>query len=421
MADFGADFGADEFGPAAGPLRVAFVSHCLTPETQSASRIGGAERAAAELLAALRRRDDLRVTPFTESAADDPLRFLAFAGRTLVQLRTLARARALDAVLFTAMPTAWIGLVLGPALRSAGVVGATICHGHDVIMAFAPYQALVRRTFGALNAVMPVSRATGERCLERGLDPRRMHVTPNGVDIARFSPAPPAQARRAILKAAFPAEAASLPEHGLVLCTVGRQIRRKGHAWFVRQVMPRLPPDVHLWLVGEGPEALAIESAAAAAGVASRVRRLGAAPEAQLVALYRGADLFVMPNIPTPGDIEGFGLVMLEANINGLPAIAADLEGVAEVVTENVNGRLAKAGDAESFVRIILDLRRNEDARRALGARAESHARERFGWAAVAEQHATVLRAARRNAVHAIVRDRAAAAFEPRAAGLETH
>ena len=389
-----ADFGAADLPGSAAPLRLAFVSHCLTPQTLAASRIGGAERAAAELLAALRRRDDVRVTPITESAADDPLRFLAFAGRTMLQLRRMARAQALDAVLFTAMPTAWMGLALGSALRQAGVAGAAICHGHDVIMAFAPYQALVRRTFGALNAVMPVSRATGERCLERGLDPSRMHVTPNGVDIARFSPAPPAAERRTILKAAFPAETAALPDDGLVLCTVGRQIRRRGHAWFVRQVMPLLPPDVHLWLVGEGPEAPAIESAAAAAGVSARVRRLGAAPEAQLVALYRGADLFVMPNIPIPDDIEGFGLVMLEANLNGLPAIAADLEGVAEVVTDGVNGRLARAGDAADFARIILALKREVPLRHSLGRRAENHARERFGWAAVAEQHTAVLRAA---------------------------
>jgi phosphatidylinositol alpha-1,6-mannosyltransferase len=413
-----ADFGVDEIG-GARPLQLAFVSHCLTPQTQAASRIGGAERAAAELLAALRRRDDLVVTPIPESAADDPFRVLAFAGRTVAQLRSMARARKLDAVLFTAMPTAWMTLAIGPARRSAGVVVGAICHGHDVIMEFAPYQALVRRTFGALNAVMPVSRATGERCLERGLDPRRMHVTPNGVDAARFAPAPPAAARRDILRAAFPAEAASLPDGGLVLCTVGRQIRRKGHAWFVRNVMPRLPEDVCLWLIGEGPEAPAIESAAAAAGIAARVRRLGAAPEAQLAALYRGADLFVMPNIPTPGDIEGFGLVMLEANLNGLPAIAADLEGVAEVVTDGVNGRLARAGDAVAFANVILELR-NDGVRRALGVSAEAHARERFGWAAVAEQHARLLKAARRSAVHALARGAPAAALEPKPAALET-
>jgi phosphatidylinositol alpha-1,6-mannosyltransferase len=390
----------DERGPAR-PLRIAFVSHCLTPESQAWSRIGGAERAAAELLRALRRREDLHVTPMTESAADDPFRFMAFAGRTVMRLRKMADAKSLDAVLFTAMPTAWMAYMLGPVLRRAGVAGAAICHGHDVIMAFAPYQALVRRTFGSLSAVMPVSQATGERCLERGLDPRRMHVTPNGVDAARFSPAPPSHARRLILEAAFPDEARSLPSGGLVLCSVGRQIRRKGHAWFVRQVMPRLPHDVHLWLAGEGPEAAAIEAAAAASGVSGRVRRLGRASEAQLAALYRGADLFVMPNIPTPGDIEGFGLVMVEANLNGLPVIAADLEGVAEVVTEGVNGRRAAAEDAESFARIILELRGDTRARHALGASAERHARASFGWAAVAEQHATVLKAARRSAARA--------------------
>ena len=62
-----------------GPLRLAFVSHCLHPDDQSASRIGGAERAAAELLAALRKLPDVRVTPITEAATSDRLRFVTFA------------------------------------------------------------------------------------------------------------------------------------------------------------------------------------------------------------------------------------------------------------------------------------------------------------------------------------------------------
>jgi phosphatidylinositol alpha-1,6-mannosyltransferase len=393
VADFGEALERPGSSPA--PLRVALVSHVLNAEDHSAARIGGAERAAAELLAALRRRKDLEVTPIVDAAASDPWRFLSFVGGAFRQVKRLARAGRIDAVLFTAMPTAWMAAALRPALRRARVVSAAVCHGHDVVMDFAPYQALVRATFRALDAVAPVSWATGRRCRERGLDAARMHVTPNGVDASRFGPAPRPDQRRALLEAAFPAETAVLPSDGLVLCSVGRLIRRKGHAWFVREVMPRLPADVHLWLAGDGPEAPAIDEAALAAGVSARVWRLGETSEADLAALYRGADLFLMPNIPVAGDIEGFGLVMLEANLNGLPVLASDFEGLAEVVTDGVNGRLAPVRDAAAFARIVLELKQDPQARHALGLRAELHARSGFSWDAVAARHASTLHLAR--------------------------
>ena len=379
--------------PGGRPLRLAFVSHCLNPGDQSASRIGGAERAAAELLAAHQGLDEVVVTPIIERAASNRLRFAGFAGSGLMRLSRLARAGAIDAVLFSGMPTAWMGLLLAKGLKRGGVVSAAICHGHDVTMDFAPYQTLVRRVFGALDAVLPVSVATGAHCLARGLDPGRMHVTPNGTDFARFPPAPADGERRAILRAAFPGASAGLGEGGFVLCTVGRQAPRKGHAWFVREVMPRLPGEVQLWLGGDGAEAAAIEAAAREAGVSGRVKRLGVLPERQLVALYRGADLFVMPNVPLPGDIEGFGLVMLEANLNGLPVLASRLEGLVDVVAEGVNGRLVQPLDAEAFAGAVQALRRDAAQRRRLGRQAVTHARG-FGWTSVAERQVRILRAA---------------------------
>jgi phosphatidyl-myo-inositol dimannoside synthase len=377
------------------PLRLAFVSHCLTPADATAGRIGGAERAAAELLAAFRQRHDVSVKTLIASAASDRLRFVDFAIRGLGELRRLSRVGEIDAVLFTALPTAWMSAALRPTFDRCGVVSASICHGHDVTWAFPPWQMFVPRVLGALDAVLPVSRATGEQCLARGQDPARLHVAPNGADMARFGPPPAPEARREILRAAFPEEAPNLGPDTLILCTVGRQVRRKGHAWFVSEVMPRLSPDVQLWLAGDGPEAAAIEAAARRAGVSGRVRRLGALPEPRLEALYRGADLFVMPNVPVPGDIEGFGLVMLEANLNGMPVVAADLEGLSEVVTEGVNGRLAPTLDAGAFARVIGELQRDPVRRTALGLCGEVHVRGRFGWAPVAERQLELLRAAR--------------------------
>ena len=247
------------------PLRLAFVSHCVRAEDHSAGRIGGAERAASELLSALRRRDDVEVTPVVSNAETDPLRFVGFAADAVFRLRRLAADGLIDAILFTAMPTAWMSWTLSSVLRRSGVVSAAICHGHDVTMAFPPYQDLVQRTFGALDAVMPVSRATGEHCLVRGLDPRRLHVTPNGADATRFAPPPAPGARRAVLRQAYPDETAGLTDNALVVCSVGRQVRRKGHAWFAGQPQADVVREPGHHLAGEPGVALAPDLTADAA------------------------------------------------------------------------------------------------------------------------------------------------------------
>ena len=381
-------------GGKAPRLRLALVCHCLRPEDETAGRIGGAERVAAELLAALRARGDIDIHLLAASAASDRLRFAGFTLRTLSELRRLAKSRHIDAVLFTAFPTAWMALVLGRLLRRHGVASGAICHGHDITWTMAPYQWLLPRVFAALDLILPVSQATGAECLSRGAPPRRVKMVANGADLERF-PAPPAfEARRTILEAAFPDAAPGLDADAFVLCAVGRQVARKGHAWFIREVMPKLGPQTRLWLAGDGPQAAAITAAVRQAGVADRVRLVGAVSDAQLHGLYRGADLMVMPNVPIAGDIEGFGLVMIEANLNGLPVVASDLEGLAEVVSNGVNGRLVPPLDATAFAGVIDEFRRDPEMRRRLGRQAEDFVHRTFGAADMAGRYVEALRAA---------------------------
>ena len=72
-------------------------------------------------------------------------------------------------------------------MRRHGVVAASIVHGLDVTKPVAAYQRFVPRVFASLDAVMPVSRATGAACRERGLPAAKEFVVPNGVDVTRFS------------------------------------------------------------------------------------------------------------------------------------------------------------------------------------------------------------------------------------------
>ena len=311
--------------------------------------------------------------------------FMAAAWRKIYRL---ARSGEIDAVLFSSMVTATLALPLRRHLRRHGVAAAAIAHGRDVTLDAAPYQRLVPHIFSALDAVLPVSRATGDACIQRGLPQNKLHVVPNGVAVHRFADGSRLVARNELLER-FPGRA--VPDEGMLLCSVGRQVKRKGFEWFISEVMPLLPADVHYWLAGEGPETDKIVAAVRANRLDDRVRLLGRVTDRDLELLYAGADLFVMPNIPVAGDMEGFGVVMLEAGLSGLPTIGARLEGISDVIEEGQNGHLVPSGDVWSFSEAIMQYHRDEARLAEAGARAAAHVRGRFSWAAVAAQYVRVL------------------------------
>src|SRR5581483_9452936 len=117
-------------------------------------------------------------------------------------------------------------------------------------------------------------------------------------------------------------------EQEIQLLTVGRLVKRKGHEWFIRHVMPQLSEQYIYLIAGDGPERDAIKNAVADTHLESRVRLLGRVDDAELVRLYSNASAFVQPNIHVEGDAEGFGLVLLDAALAGLPVFAANIDGI---------------------------------------------------------------------------------------------
>ena len=349
------------------------------------------QRVATELYAALRGRLEVDLKPLLlrTSWRWTPVNTVPFLFASLWRIYRLARGREIDVILFSSMVTASLAVPLRRVLKRQGVAIAAIVHGLDVTTAFAPYQWFVPRVFDALDLVLPVSKATGQACLERGLDAEKLRVVPNGIDLRRFAALKATSAMRRSLAATF---SSPLPENALLLCSVGRQVERKGFAWFVDQVMPRLPADVQYWLAGEGPEEGRIRAAIARHGLESRVRLLGRVSDEELQILYRGADLFVMPNIPVAGDLEGFGVVLLEAGLCGLPAIASRLEGIRDVITESENGHLVESGDAAAFADAILPYYHDRERLERAARQAAETTAARFGWDVVAGRYLDVLR-----------------------------
>jgi phosphatidylinositol alpha-1,6-mannosyltransferase len=181
---------------------------------------------------------------------------------------------------------------------------------------------------------------------------------------------------------------------GRILLTVGRLVPRKGVAFFVSQVLPRLMERRGDWvylIVSDGPEYGAIEATIQDQGLDKVVRMLGQVPNDELQAAYAMADLFVMPNVPVAGNSEGFGIVSLEARASGLPVVASSLEGIGDSFTSEDDGILVPPKDVEAFVAAIDHLLKTKstlEARLRRRRRVESH----YGWTHVAEEYLSAFR-----------------------------
>jgi phosphatidylinositol alpha-1,6-mannosyltransferase len=282
------------------------------------------------------------------------------------------------------MLTATLVVPLQRLLKRNGIATAAIVYGLDATTPTWPYPLLVRRTFEALDLVLPISRATGDACRARGLSPAKCQVVPLGIKSDRFTSRLDAAAARDKLLRGRTAK--------LILCSVGRLVPRKGVAWFVANVMPLLPDDVLYLVAGDGPDRDRIMAAIDQYGLEKNVELLGQISNEDLETLYNGADLFIMPNIPVPNDMEGFGLVMLEAGMCGLPVIASNIEGIADVVTEGANGHLVRTGAEEGFQLAIMRYYSDVDALRGLKSRTKIFTASHFSWDAVVGRYISTLR-----------------------------
>jgi phosphatidyl-myo-inositol dimannoside synthase len=331
-------------------------------------------------------RVELQTLALETSWEDTPYRMPGFMAKLLATLPARVERDRIQAVLFSSMVTASVAAVRRGAVHRRGALLAAIPVGRDVTLPTPGYQPFVRRVLSSLDMIFPISRATADECRQRGMTDDRMRVVPCGVDTALFNAPVNRSAARADLLRAIGETPETVPDDRLILVSVGRHQERKGFQWFADQVMPRLPEDVLYLVTGEGPTTLEIQAAVDRHGLQGRVRMLGKVPEETLRVLYRGGDLFVMPNIPVPGDIEGFGVVMLEAGMCGLPVLAAELEGISDVVSEGANGHLLPSGDVDAFVAAVMRYRQDRGALVRIAEAAASHTAANFTWAAIADQ-----------------------------------
>ena len=174
------------------------------------------------------------------------------------------------------------------------------------------------------------------------------------------------------------------------MLTVGRLQKRKGHDMMIRalsQVREAIP-DVLFAIIGSGEELEPLKKLVESEGQQKHVLFHGKLADEQLRQAYQQTDLFVLANRQIGTDIEGFGMVLLEAQACGTPVLAGDSGGTAETMSVGETGEVVnRNGPDELAVRLIrLLLDRNELARRAANAR--PWVVEHFDWAALSQQAA---------------------------------
>ena len=171
-----------------------------------------------------------------------------------------------------------------------------------------------------------------------------------------------------------------------VLFTFGRQVRRKGMAEFIEQGLPLIEKDIKLVVGGQGPEGPRIQVTSHAPGTEGRVIVLGRIADDDLIMLRHCSDLFLMPNIRVPNDVEGFGQTQLECMYAGTPVVAFAVDALTESIREG--GYLIKPEDYEAFAaQIHAYYSLSADERTALGEACRNYVQANYTWDTAADQY----------------------------------
>ncbi|TVR58967.1 MAG: glycosyltransferase family 1 protein [Candidatus Competibacteraceae bacterium] len=248
-------------------------------------------------------------------------------------------------------PPAWM------AARASKTPWIVYLHGLDLVVDHLAYQRIFLPIIRRADAWLVNSRSTARLAVAAGLDADRLHVLHPGVAIPETLPS--AEAVRHWRE-----------KHGLgsrpLLLSVGRLTKRKGLREFVLRALPQIlatHPEVLLVVVGEEPHAAltsatggldALREATQQTAAQENLKILGKLSDEELGMAYRAAAVLVFPVLDIPGDVEGFGMVAIEAAAHGLPTVAFAVGGVPDAVAEGRSGLLIASGDYEAMADAIL-------------------------------------------------------------------
>jgi len=328
--------------------------------------VGGMERLLWHVIDALRHENNVHVVgptgcreilPTDVHVVEVPSRsltiFLFLAMLTTSRLAMHSKPSIILAGSGLMAPIVWI------VARLRRVACLVYLHGLDIRVAHGIYQRCWLPFFRHFDAVVVNSDFTRRLAVEAGVPHDRIHIVHPGVEL----PAMENAVERARLFRA---------QHDLgqgpVLLSVGRMTVRKGLSCFIEHIFPKVlseRPDVILVVIGGAPvhalhggadEPARVDRLVNDLGFKQKIRFLGQCSDTILCDAYFAADVLIFPVQESDSDIEGFGMVALEAAAHGLPTVAFSVGGVPDAVADGLSGALISPGANDEFARAVLAL-----------------------------------------------------------------
>jgi phosphatidylinositol alpha-1,6-mannosyltransferase len=262
-----------------------------------------------------------------------------------------------------------------------GLPYACYLHGEELkfVTSSRELSWLTRRVLRGADLLIANSRNTAAIATQTwDVPPNRVRILHPGVDTRQFVPA-----------ARDPVARARLGWHERpVVLTVGRLQRRKGQDMMIAalQAVRRVCPDVLYAIVGDGEERAALEDQSARAGLTAHVQFLGERPDDELLTCYQQCDLFALPNRQVGQDIEGFGMVLVEAQACGKPVVAGASGGTAETMQVPDTGLIVPCEQPEPLAAVVAELLSDSERLARMGAAGRRWVVDHFDWDILSRQ-----------------------------------
>jgi glycosyltransferase involved in cell wall biosynthesis len=208
------------------------------------------------------------------------------------------------------------------------------------------------------HTLIAVSEQTRQQAIHEGVWENRITVIPNGVQ-----PLDTSSVNRAVVRRDL-----GLNENDILILSVGRLTYQKGHEFLVQAMFTVVGrfPNAKAGICGDGPLRSQLETQIIDTGLSNHMKLLGAWED--ISPLLASADIFVLPS-----RWEGLSRALMEAMAAGLPVIAAEVDGIKDLVTDGVNGLLVASEDARMLGNSILQLIADAEMRKKLGAAGQAH------------------------------------------------
>ena len=321
-----------------------------------------------------------QVRAFDEAHDIEIIRFPRIGWRTYLNRvfmtdRTVRRG-GFDRILLTGKFSLWLGLYI--KWRFPSIPTIAIVHGSEVNPSGRLVRKLTHQAIEKADRIVSVSRFTTSLLPEQVRKNKHIDIIPNGIDT--------------LLLSSYPTDTKIDLKGSPRLLTVGHVSPRKGQ----HRVIAALPalraiyPELHYHIVGRPITQQKLQDLARSLGVSDMITLHGTAPtHHSLSAFYRHTDVFMLLSENQPnGDVEGFGIVALEANYFGMPVVGALHCGVEDAVDDGKTGVLADGNDVPAVAEAV---RRCVQERDVMSAQARQWA-NRHDWNQIVDQFLEVLK-----------------------------